>query len=130
MVAMRPGHLACTNNCPEGRFEALNAPMFVDRTGRYAGHDDTRATYVCAVCQCVALDVAAAAREMQRRGADHPVTLTCPSCAMRMLPPEDDPLAALIECPACETRFALEEGLPRLHGEGSDSDPDDAAGAD
>jgi len=114
---MRPGHLACPNNCPEGRFEALNAPMFVDRTGRYVGHDGARATYVCAVCQSVAVDVAAAAREMHRRGDDRVVTLTCPSCSMRLLPPEDDPLASVIECPACESRFEVEEGMPRLHGE-------------
>ncbi len=123
---MRPGHLACPNKCPEGRFEALNAVMFVDRSGRYAGHDDSRATYVCAVCQSVALDVAAAAREMQRRGEEPSVTLTCPACGMRLLPPEDDPMATLIECPACETRFEVEEGMRRLHG-GDDPDEDDDA---
>jgi DNA-directed RNA polymerase subunit RPC12/RpoP len=120
-----PGHLACPNNCAEGRFEALNAVMFVDRTGRYAGHEARRATYVCAVCQSVAVDVAAAAREMRRRGDERAVTLTCPSCSMRMLPPEDDPLATLVECPACETRFAVDEGMPRLHGDpGEARDPD------
>jgi DNA-directed RNA polymerase subunit RPC12/RpoP len=122
---MRPGHLACPNNCPEGRFEALNAPMFVDRNGRYAGHDDTRATYVCAVCQSIAVDVAAAAREMRRNRDERVVTLTCPSCGMRMLPPEDDPLASLVECPACETRFEVEEGTPRLHGGPEDQDSDE-----
>ncbi len=121
---MSPGHLACPNNCPEGRFEALNAVMFVDRAGRYAGHDGSRATYVCAVCQCVAVDVAAAAREMRRHGDEQAVTLTCPACGMRMLPPEDDPLAAVIECPACETRFEVEEGTPHLHGDGGEIDDD------
>lgn len=114
---MRPGHLACPNNCPDGRFEALNAPLFVDRSGRYAGHDSSHATYVCAVCQSVAVDVAAAAREMHRRDGERVVTLTCPACGMQMLPPEDDPLAPLIECPACETRFEVEEGMARLHGD-------------
>jgi uncharacterized protein YbaR (Trm112 family) len=90
--------------------------MFVDRSGRYTGHDGSRATYVCAVCQSVAVDVAAAAREMQRRGDDPLQTLTCPACGMRLLPPEDDPLAPVIECPACETRFDIEEGMSRLHG--------------
>jgi hypothetical protein len=122
---MRPGHLACPNNCPDGRFEALNAPMLVDRTGRYAGHDDSRATYVCAVCQSVAVDVAAAAREMRRNHGERVVTLTCPSCGMRMLPPEDDPMASLVECPACETRFEVEEGTARLHGGGDDEDERD-----
>jgi DNA-directed RNA polymerase subunit RPC12/RpoP len=124
-ACVRPGYLACPNNCPEGRFEALNAPMFVDRHGRYAGHDGIRATYVCAVCQSVAVDVAAAAAEMHRRGDEQTVTLTCPSCGMRMLPPEDDPLAILIECPACETRFEVEEGMSRLHGD-SDREDDDS----
>jgi uncharacterized protein YbaR (Trm112 family) len=91
--------------------------MYVDRTGRYVGHDSARATYVCAVCQSVAVDVAAAAREMHRRGDERMVTLTCPSCSMRLLPPEDDPLASVIECPACETRFEVEEGMPHLHGD-------------
>lgn len=98
--------------------------MFVDRGGRYAGHDDSRATYVCAVCQSVAIDVAAAAREMRRTSDERVVTLTCPSCEMRMLPPEDDPLASLIECPACETRFEVEEGTPHLHTPAED-DADD-----
>jgi DNA-directed RNA polymerase subunit RPC12/RpoP len=119
-----PGHLACPNNCPEGRFEALNAPMFVDRSGRYAGHDGSQATYVCAVCQSVAVDVAAAAAEMHRRGDDNVVTLVCPSCGLRMLPPEDDPLAMVIECPACETRFEVEEGTRRLHGDRDIEDED------
>jgi hypothetical protein len=112
-------NLACPNNCPEGRFETLNAPLFVDRNGQYAGHDAGHATYVCAVCQSVAVDVAAAAREMHMREDERVVTLTCPSCGLRMLPPEDDPLASLIECPACETRFGVEEGMRRLHGDGA-----------
>ncbi len=98
--------------------------MFVDRSGRYAGHDASQATYVCAVCQSVAVDVAAAAAEMHRRGDDNVVTLVCPSCGLRMLPPEDDPLAMVIECPACETRFEVEEGTRRLHGDRDIEDED------
>lgn len=98
--------------------------MFVDRAGRYTGHDASRATYVCAVCQSVAVDVAAAAREMQRRDDELVVTLTCPMCGMRLLPPEDDPLAAIVECPACETRFEVEEGTERLHGDTSSLEGD------
>ena len=114
---MRPGNLACINGCPDRRFIALNAPLFVDSRGTYVGHDATRATYVCAVCEGVAIDVAEAAREMERRGeADQPQALVCPSCGISMLPPEDDPLAPVVECPACETRFAVEEGLRRVHG--------------
>lgn len=122
---MRPGRLACPNHCEGGRFEALNAPLIVDSTGGYLGHDSSRATYVCAVCQSVAVDIAAVAREMQRRGAEQVATLVCPGCGMRLLPPEDDPLAAVVECPACETRFGVEEGMPRLHGQSSDADHGD-----
>lgn len=120
---MQPGHLACPNDCPEGRFEALNAVLFVDRSGRYAGHDAGQATYVCAVCQSVAIDVAAAARELSERGEERAVTLTCPSCGLRMLPPADDPTAPVIECPACETRFDVEEGMPHLHSVADSEDP-------
>jgi DNA-directed RNA polymerase subunit RPC12/RpoP len=102
--------------------------MFVDRSGRYSGHDSSRATYVCAVCQSVAVDVAAAAREMQRRGDDPMLMLTCPGCGMRLLPPEDDPLAPVIECPACETRFDIEDGMAHLHG-GSSGDGSEEQGA-
>lgn len=96
--------------------------MFVDRSGRYVGHDGSRATYVCAVCQSVAVDVAAASREMHLHGDEPAAALTCPSCATRLLPPEDDPLAAVIECPVCETRFDIEEGMPRLHGDPGDGE--------
>ena len=114
---MRPSHLTCINGCPDGRFIALNAPLFVDSRGAYAGHDASRATYVCAVCDGVAIDVAQVAREMESRGdSAEPPTLHCPACGISMLPPEDDPLATVVECPGCETRFAVEEGLRRVHG--------------
>lgn len=112
----RAGELHCPNGCEGGRFEALNAPLFVDRRGRYLGHEDRAATYVCALCQSVAIDIAAAAREMARSGIAPASTLTCPGCGSRMLPPDDDPLADLVECPFCETRFSMEEGMARLHG--------------
>lgn len=115
----RSRELSCPNGCEGGRFEALNAPLIVDRAGRYLEHDDRAATFVCAVCQSVAVDVAAAARAMARAGVAPSVSLTCPGCGSRMLPPEDDPLADLVECPFCETRFSIEEGLARLHGGGA-----------
>lgn len=122
--------LQCPNGCPDGRFEALNAPLVVDRAGRYVSHDASRATFVCARCQGVAVDVAAAAREMERDhrySGDLPDVLTCPGCGTEMLPPEDDPLAALLECPMCGQRFSPEEGRGRLlggrvQGEGWDAD--------
>ncbi|HKR99495.1 MAG TPA: hypothetical protein VJU79_08270 [Candidatus Dormibacteraeota bacterium] len=110
--------LHCPNDCEDGRFEALNAPLTVDRNGRYLEHDGSAATYVCVHCQSVAVDLAGAARELQYGEERSQVTITCPACGLEMLPPEDDPLATLLECPACETRFAVEEGMARLHGGG------------
>jgi DNA-directed RNA polymerase subunit RPC12/RpoP len=114
--------LRCPNGCEEGRFEALNAPLIVDRAGRYVEHDASTATYVCARCQSVAVDLAGAAREMrhaEERGA--PVVLRCPACGLEMLPPEDDPMTDVVECPACETRFSVEEGMDHLLGGGGAS---------
>lgn len=102
--------LQCPNGCLEGRFEAINAPLIVDRAGRYLHHDAEAATYRCVACQGVAVDIAAAAREMRELDEPRPETLTCPACGLAMLPPEDDPFAQLVECPACETRFEIDEG--------------------
>lgn len=115
---MSPFDLRCPNGCDDGRFEALNAPLIVDRAGRYLEHEPKQATYVCATCQSVAVDLAGAAREMRMQRAAAPATLTCPGCGLEMLPPEDDPLAGLLECPDCGTRFEVEEGMVRLHGAG------------
>jgi DNA-directed RNA polymerase subunit RPC12/RpoP len=111
--------LQCPNGCVPAHFEALNAPLFVDANGRYLEHDSKRATYVCATCASVAVDVAAAARQMVRDRTAAPPTLVCPACATEMLPPDDDPLATHVECPACGVQFAVEEGMPRLHGGGA-----------
>lgn len=113
---MSDRQLACPNRCRSDRFEALNAPLFVNGSGGYVGHDASRATYVCSVCAAVAIDVGAAAREMERETAATPPSLLCPGCATRMLMPEDDPLASLVECPLCGQRFSVEEGSSRLHG--------------
>lgn len=110
--------LHCPNGCPEGTFEALNAPLIVGRDGAYISHDARAATYRCTSCSSVAVDLWAAAREMQHDRSAQPPTLTCPACGTMMLPPVDDPLATLVECPACGQRFAIEEGMPRLHGGG------------
>ena len=108
--------LQCPNGCTEGLFEALNAPLIVDRSGRYVRHRSERATYVCVACQGVAVDLAAAAREMRRVTSAEHVVLQCPVCGMEMLPPEDDPLATMLECPACASRFGIDEAMRRLHG--------------
>ncbi len=115
--------LQCPHSCAEGRFEALNAPLIVDRHGEYLSHSTRAVTYVCAICQSVAVNIAAAAREMRRAGLTQAPSLACPSCGSRMLPPEDDPLADLVECPFCDHRFSIEEGMTHLHGEpGGDGD--------
>lgn len=116
--------LRCPNGCAGATFEALNAPLIVDARGDYLRHDARRATYVCSTCQSVAIDVAAAARAMTRDRYATPPTLTCPGCGVELLPPEDDPLAAVVECPACGTRFAVEEGMPHLHGVGGGDEGD------
>lgn len=108
--------LQCTNRCGGERFEALNAPVFVDRAGRLQEIDASRATYLCATCGGVALDVAAAAREMRDRDVVEPQALTCPACGTEMLPPEDDPAADLLECPVCGQRFNPDEGRRGLLG--------------
>jgi hypothetical protein len=110
--------LRCPSGCEDGRFEALNAPLIVDGTGRYVEHDASQATFVCVRCQAVAVDLAGAAREMRAGERIAPMTLTCPACGLELLPPEDEPLTELLECPACETRFSFEEGIDRLHGGG------------
>lgn len=110
--------LYCPNRCPDGTFEALNAPLIVGRDGAYIRHDDAAATYRCTSCGSIAVDLWAAAREMRHDRAADLGTLTCPSCGTLMLPPVDDPLAPMLECPACGAQFAVEEGMPRLHGGG------------
>ena len=111
--------LHCPNGCANGRFEALNAPLYVDASGRYLDHDARQATYVCALCQAVAIDVAGAARLMRREtGTEAATILRCPGCATHMLVPEDDPDASVLECPECGTRFSRDEGMAQLHGGG------------
>ena len=118
--------LTCPNRCDIRRFEALNAPLYVDSSGRYLEHDAAQAAYVCAECGSVAVDIAAAMREAEAPRDAEPQTLVCPGCGTEMLPPEDDPLAAVVECPVCETRFTFEEGSPSLHGRAAPGD--DGAG--
>ena len=115
----QPGHhgdLQCPAGCSSGRFEALNAPLYVDSRRRYLEHDDSRATFLCADWQAVAVDLAEAARAMRADAEPEPQVLGCPHCATELLPPLDDELAPYVECPNCETRFAIEEGMPHLHG--------------
>lgn len=122
MGPMAQADLHCPNGCDDERFEALNAPLFVDRARRYLGHDDSQATFICARCGAVAIDLAEVGRAMQIEQEAATLVLRCPVCETEMLPPGDDDLAPIVECPACESRFAIEEGMPRLHGTGFDGD--------
>ena len=109
--------LCCPNRCVGALFEAVNAPLVVDAQGAYIGHDDSAATFICAACGSVSVDLSAVAREMRRGdGGQAVATLTCPACGVMMLPPEDDPLASRVECPACGLTFAIDDGMPHLHG--------------
>lgn len=122
--------LVCPNRCDARRFEALNAPLYVDPAGRYIEHDARQAAYVCAECGSVAVDIAAAMREAEAPRDADPQTLVCPGCGAEMLPPEDDPLAGMVECPMCDTRFTIEEGSPTLHGHPTARNGDGANGRD
>jgi DNA-directed RNA polymerase subunit RPC12/RpoP len=113
--------LRCPHGCTGGRFEALNAPLYVDSRARYLEHDDSLATFVCAECAAVAIDLAEAAETIRREAEVEPQVLVCPQCGTQLLPPLDDELAPYVECPTCETRFAVEEGMPHLHRGGLES---------
>ncbi len=128
-----PRQLVCPHGCRPDRFELIGGVVFVDATGACAGHRDRQATFRCAVCQGVAVDLHQAARAMrrERRGAE-PEALRCPGCGAWLLAPEDDPLAAVLECPTCGMRFGREEGMPSLAGSGTQPLADDCedGGAD
>jgi uncharacterized protein YbaR (Trm112 family) len=114
-------HLVCPSACRGGRFELLGAPVYVDESGRYLSHQDRGATFRCAECQAVAIDLAAAATAMSREtGYAPPNTLRCPACGADLLPPEDHDPAADLECPACSHTFSWEEGSPSLLGQFSE----------
>ena len=116
---MRERDLTCPHGCTGGRFEAINAPVYVDSRGRYLEHQDGMATFVCAECAAIAIDLAEVSAAMRRDAEVQPQVLVCPRCGTEMLPPLDDALAPYVECPICETRFAVEEGMPHLHGTGT-----------
>lgn len=114
-------HLVCPSGCRGGRFEVLGAPVYVDESGRYLSHQDRGATFRCAECQAVAIDLAAAAKAMAREtGYAASQTLRCPACGTELLPPEDHDPAADLECPACGHIFSWEEGSPSLLGQFSE----------
>ncbi len=120
-------HLVCPSGCRGGRFEILGAPVLVDRTGRYLEHSDREATFRCAECQAVAVDLAAAASARARDSRDaQAFTLTCPGCGERLLPPADHDPGSDLECPGCGLIFSWEEGSRSLLGQYSEEEPGQA----
>jgi predicted RNA-binding Zn-ribbon protein involved in translation (DUF1610 family) len=115
-----------------GKFEILGAPVFVDSGGRYLSHQDKVATFRCAECQAVAIDLAAAASARARDTGYAPTpSLRCPACTASLLAPEDHDPGAELECPGCGAIFSWEEGSPSLLGLFSEEPPEeDADGED
>ncbi|HVC39158.1 MAG TPA: hypothetical protein VNH20_04170 [Candidatus Dormibacteraeota bacterium] len=121
-----PGrHLVCPSGCRGGRFEILGAPVFVDTSGRYLDHRDRQASFRCAECQAVAIDLAAAASARARDTGDPPPpTLRCPACGDTLLAPEERDEAVDLECPECGATFSWDEGRPSLLGTFSEPPPE------
>lgn len=108
--------LHCPNGCPEGRFEALGAVVVVDRRSHLVDVATGASTFVCATCRSVAVDLAAVPVEMAGELEVTRQHLVCPACRLEMLPPEEDPLAPVLQCPGCRAHFTPEEGMPHLFG--------------
>ncbi len=89
--------------------------------GSYLEHQDKVASFRCAGCGAVALDLAAAATAMARERRSAPATtVTGPACGAVLLPPDDYDAGAEMECPEREGVFSLEEGSPHLLGGSSE----------
>lgn len=99
----------------------------MDSSGRYLSHRDREASFRCAECQAVGIDLAAAASARARDTGDSPLPiLRCPACGDDLLAPEDHDEGADLECPGCGAIFSWDEGSPSLLGSFSlpPSDPD------
>lgn len=112
-----PRHLVCPNSCPGGTFELLGGRVLVDSAGRCLRHEVEVASFACALCGSVALDLAAAERAL-RRAVPAPLEeeLTCPGCGVTLLAPTGVDAATDLQCPDCGLFFAPEEGRSRLLG--------------
>ncbi|MGH7667252.1 MAG: hypothetical protein ACREN1_08100 [Candidatus Dormibacteria bacterium] len=91
--------------------------MYVDAAGRYLSHQDQAASFRCAECQAVAIDLAAAARARARDTgyAPEPV-LSCPACGDQLLAPEERDDTSDLECPGCGAIFSWDEGSASVLG--------------
>lgn len=105
--------LTCSSFCGGERFEAVDPIVEVDEAGAVIHVEIGKATFVCATCRSVAIDMVAVGRAMDVH--DDPELLVCPVCEVEMLPPEDES-AQIIECPACGSEYSIEEARPRLLG--------------
>lgn len=119
-------HLVCPYGCQPGRFELIGGAVYVDSEGRYLSHDGRMASYRCEICGSVAIDLAAAAAARLRdTGAAAAATVICPSCQVRLLPPEDLDPTSQLECPGCGAVFSFEEGSQHLLGSFSEPEVDE-----
>ncbi len=121
-------HLVCPNSCPGGTFELLGGRVLVDPAGRCLRHETEVATFACAMCGAVAVDLAAAERDL-RRGAPSPAQeeLNCPGCGVTLLAPSGVEAELELQCPDCGLVFAPDEGRARLLGS-STPEADDERG--
>ncbi len=119
-------HLVCPNSCPGGAFELLGGRVLVDSAGRCLRHETEVATFACAMCGAVAVDLAAAERAL-RRGAPPRLDeeLTCPGCGVTLLAPSGVDAELELQCPDCGLVFAPDEGRARLLGSGTPEADDD-----
>jgi transcription elongation factor Elf1 len=119
-------HLVCPNSCPGGAFELLGGRVLVDSAGSCLRHETEVATFACAMCGAVAVDLAAAARAL-RRGAPAPLgeELTCPGCGVTLLAPSGVDAELELQCPDCGLVFAPDEGRARLLGSSTPEDYDE-----
>ena len=113
-------HHVCPNSCPGGAFELLGGRVLVDSAGHCLRHETEVATFTCAMCGAVAVDLAAAERAL-RRQAPAPLEeeLTCPGCGVTLVAPSGVEADLELQCPDCGLVFAPDEGRARLLGSSS-----------
>jgi ribosomal protein S27E len=118
-------HLVCPYGCQPGRFELIGGAVFVDPRGLYLSHEERLASFRCESCGSVAVDLAeAAAARARESGSAGQLTVTCPACGTRLLPPLEMDPGSQLECPNCGAVFSFEEGSQHLLGNFSEAPED------